>query len=486
MDDAPEYWTARRAAAEVAAGAIGSRELVANAFDRIDRFDGSLNAMCLRFDETALAAAERADAAVAAGAELGPLHGVPISVKEAYDLVGTPSTWGREDRADHRPQVNSPVVDRLEAAGAIIIGKTNVPQHLSDWQSNNPVYGRTRNPWDLDRTPGGSSGGSAVALAAGYAFLEAGSDIGGSLRNPAHFCGVAALKPTFEIVPTAGHTVDANLRDDDLAVTGPMGRTMSDVALGFDLIAGFDAPRSIGTTLTLPPSRHESLAGARIAVCAEEAVCAVSADVQRAIAEAADAAEAAGAIVTRDVELPVDTVDSHEIYIQLLRAVGTHALGGDELAAAVKASGGEPDDWRTKVARAQTQSHADWLRADLERSRMRLAWARFFDDFDLVLCPVAPTTAWRHDDRDRFDRSFDLVTPSGPTTIGYYEQLFWAGINTVVYLPSAALPGGRDSSGLPIGLQLIGPHLEDRTCLTLGAALEAELEGFVAPPLPQP
>ncbi|MEM7095988.1 MAG: amidase [Actinomycetota bacterium] len=477
------YWSAARAADAVASGEVTSTELVEAAFDRIDRYDDTLNAVCLRFDETARGSATRADQAVDAGDDLGPLHGVPITVKEAYDLVGTPSTWGRADRADHRPEHNSPVIDRLEAAGAIIVGKTNVPEHLADWQSNNPVYGRVCNPWDPDRTPGGSSGGSAVALAAGYSFLEAGSDIGGSLRNPAHYCGVASLKPTFGIVPTAGHALDDNLADVDIAVTGPMARSMGDVELGMQVIAGFDGPTAVGSALTLPPPRTPSLHGARIAVCTEESVCSVSAEIQQAVLAAADAAEAAGAAVTRDVELPVDTTDSHDVYLRLLRAVGVGDLDDDEFARLREIATGDAQDWRTRVAAAQTQTHAEWQRADLARSDLRRAWADFFADFDVLLCPVAPTTAWPHDDRDRFDRTIDLVTPGGPTTIGYYEQLFWAGINNVALLPAAALPGGRDTTGLPIGLQLIGPHLEDNTCLRLGIALEAELEGFVAPPM---
>ncbi len=484
MNDGPEYWSARTAAGKIAAGETTARELVENSFARMDRYDGELNAVVLRFDEAARSAADAADAAVAAGETLGPLHGVPISVKEAYDMVATPSTWGRDARRDHRPDTNSPVVDRLVEAGAIITAKTNVPEHLADWQSNNPVYGRARNPWDTDRTPGGSSGGSAIALAAGYSYLEAGSDIGGSLRNPAHYCGVAALKPTFGIVPMAGHALTDNLAEDDIAVCGPMARSMDDVALGFDTMLGLHGPAATGLRVELPAARTPDLRGARIAVCVEESLCAVADDIKAAISAAADAAASAGAVVTRDIELPVDSDHSHDVYIRLLRAVGADGAD-DETFAALRAVAetGDPTDWRTRVARAQTQSHADWLRADLERSNLRRAWAGFFEHFDVLLCPVAPTTAWPHDDRDRFDRTIDVATAGGSTTIGYYEQLFWAGINNVALLPAAVIPGGRDRAGLPLGLQLIGPYLEDRTCLAVGAALEAELEGFVPPPL---
>lgn len=473
------YWTAADAAEAVASGSVTSVELTQAAFDRIDRLDGELNAICWRFDERALKAAASADKAVAAGGPLGPLHGVPITVKEAYDIVDSPSTWGRLDRADHRPAANATVIDRFEAAGAIIIGKTNVPENLSDWQSNNPVYGRANNPYDTSRTPGGSSGGSAIALAAGYSFLDSGSDIGGSLRNPAHYCGIASHKPTFGIVPTTGHALTDNLRDTDISVTGPMGRTMADVRLCFEVIAGLDGPDAVGLTLTLPAPRHESLVGARIAVVPEEQVCRVSAETKSVIAAAADAAERAGAIVTRDAQLPVDSRHSHDVFIRTLRAVGAADLGPDEFALQGIEAGGDPTSWRTQVAKAVTQTHADWLRADYERSNLRRAWGAFFDDYDLVLCPVAPTAAWEHDDSDRFERTIDV----DGTPIGYYEQLFWAGVNNVAYLPSSVIPGGMSTSGLPIGLQLIGPYMEDLTCMHLAQCLEAELDGFVPPPL---
>lgn len=473
------YWTAAQAATAIANGEVTSVELTTACLDRITALDGELNAICVRLDDRALAAATAADDAIAAGGPLGPLHGVPITVKEAYDIVDTPSTWGRTDRADHRPEANAPVIDRFEAAGAIIIGKTNVPENLSDWQSNNPVYGRVHNPWDTTRTPGGSSGGSAVALAAGYSYLDSGSDIGGSLRNPAHYCGIASHKPTFGIVPTTGHALDDNLRQTDISVTGPMARTMSDVRLCFDVIAGLDGPDAVGLTLTLPAPRRESLVGARIAVVAEEPVCRVSAETKAAIEAAADAAEAAGAIVTRNAELPVDSRHSHDVFIRTVRAVGAADLGPDEWAIQELEAAGDPTSWRTQVGKAVTQSHGEWLRTDYERSNLRRAWAGFFENYDLLLCPVAPTVAWEHDDRDRFDRTIDV----DGDTIGYYEQLFWAGINNVAYLPASVIPGGLSEAGLPIGLQLIGPYMEDLTCMHLAQCLEAEIGGFVPPAL---
>ena len=485
MSDA-HYWTTDEARAAVVNGDVSSVELTEAALARIDEYDGELNAVCVRLDERARDAARRADRAVANGDELGPLHGVPMTVKEAWDIVDTPSTWGREDRADHRPTENASVIDRLDAAGAVILGKTNVPEHLADWQSNNPVYGRVRNPWDTDRTPGGSSGGSAVSLAAGYAYLESGSDIGGSLRNPAHYCGIAAHKPTHGIVPASGHALDDNLRHADIAVTGPMARTIADVRRCFDVIAGFDGPTATGITLTLPAPRTPTLEGARVAVITEESVCRVSADVQAAVRSGADAAESAGAIVTRDVELPVDTRHSHNVYIRLLRAVGTADVAADQFAELHLEAGGDPTLWQTRVAAAMTQTHGDWLRADKQRSDLRRAWASFFEDFDVVLCPVAPTVAWEHDDRDRFDRSIAIDT--GDETIGYYEQLFWAGINNVALLPASVIAGGLSPAGLPIGLQLIGPYLEDHTCMQLAESLEDELTaagtgGFRPPPM---
>ncbi len=479
--------TATETADAIRSGAISSSEAVDASLARIAALDGELNAVCVLLDEAARSQAAQADEKLASGEAVGPLHGVPMTVKEGIDVAGTPSTWGYEDRRHHSAEADATVVSRLRDAGAVLVGKTNVPVALADWQSNNPVYGRTVNPWNTDRTPGGSSGGSAVSLAAGYASIETGSDIGGSLRDPAHFCGVTAHKPTWGLVPLTGHALDTNLRPIDLSVIGPMARSATDLPLLFDTMAGPDGTEAHGYRLDLPPPRRGSLFGLRIAVVAQENVCAVSPDVQASIRAAATLAADAGAHV-EEVPLPVDTEYSHDVYIRILRSAFGSGLSPDEARSLRtktlrEAASTANQSWRTRVALASTMSHEEWLAADLERSNIRRQWASFFENYDIVLCPAAPTAAWPHDDADRFDRTIAI---GDGRTIGYYEQLFWAGISTLPYLPSTVIAGAPAADGLPIGLQLIGPHMGDRTTMQAAISLEAQLRehdagGFRAP-----
>jgi amidase len=232
---------ARKIASDLSRGAYSSREIVRAFISRIERFDNQINAVVVRRFDEALNEADAADVARASGGMVGPLHGIPITIKECFDFAGLPSTYGRLDRANHKARADAVTVSRLRAAGAIVLGKTNVPKDLSDWESYNDVYGHTRNPWDLNKSPGGSSGGSAAALAAGLSALELGSDIGGSIRTPATFCGVYGHKPTFGVVPIRGaNTPDETLAPRDMQVAGPMAQTVADLELAFDIMAGPD------------------------------------------------------------------------------------------------------------------------------------------------------------------------------------------------------------------------------------------------------
>ena len=473
------FWSATRLANAIRTGDITSREAVAACIDRIERFDGALNAVCVRLFDQAIEQADAADDARARGVDLGPLHGVPMTVKEAYDVVGTASTWGLSERANHVAVNDAEVIRRLRAAGAVLLGKTNVPPNLMDWQSDNPVYGRTHNPWNLERTPGGSSGGSAVSLAAGFAHFEAGSDIGGSLRNPAHFCGVCAHKPTFGIVPRQGQ----GLRDcepaGDLSVSGPMARYVEDLELGMRLMVGPEPRDGPGWRVELPPARHERVEQYRVAVITEEPVCRVASAVQGAIARVADAFEAAGVRVERDVALPFDTREAHRTYLKLLRGAG--CASDQEFDGWLEQAGRhrpEDDSYRAQIARAYTQTHRDWHQADAERMALRRQWSAFFGRYDVLLCPAAPTTAWAHDPRERFDREIDV----DGDTIGYYEQLFWAGVTIASYLPSTVIPAGLGPDGLPIGVQIVADHLQDHTALTAARLIESAAGGFVPAP----
>src|SRR6185436_5908666 len=244
-------------------------ELTDHAIARIEALDGRINAVVVHDFERARAAAAQADKALAAG-ERRPLLGLPMTVKEAFNVAGLPTTWGFPRGKDWRPAEDALIVARAKAAGDIVLGKTNVPVALADWQSYNDIYGTTNNPWDLGRTPGGSSGGSAAALAAGYVSLELGSDIGGSLRVPAHYCGVYAHKPSLVLIPGRGQTppnVPPLPFENDLAVIGPMARSAADLSLALDVVAGPDEQVNANAyRLALPPARHEDLKGFRVLV----------------------------------------------------------------------------------------------------------------------------------------------------------------------------------------------------------------------------
>ena len=264
-----DYRTTTELVGLLAARKVSAVELLERSVARIEARDKQINAVVVRDFERARDAAKAADAALARG-ERAPLLGVPMTVKESYNVAGLPTTWGFPAAKDFRPNDDALAVTRVKAAGAVILGKTNVPISLADWQSYNDVYGTTNNPWDLTRTPGGSSGGSAAALAAGYVSLELGSDIGGSLRVPAHYCGVFAHKPSLGLVPPRGQTppnVPPLPFENDLAVIGPMARSAADLALALDVVAGPDEQvNAIAYRLALPPPRHDDLKGFRVLV----------------------------------------------------------------------------------------------------------------------------------------------------------------------------------------------------------------------------
>src|SRR5689334_5110646 len=281
--------------------------------------------MSSQFDTQARAAADAADAALSTG-ERRTLLGVPMTV-EHYAVAGLPTTRGDPRYKDWNADDDALVVQRLKAAGAVILGKTNVPLNLADWQSFNEVYGTTNNPWDLSRTPGGSSGGSAAALAAGFVPLELGSDIGGSLRAPAHFCGVCSHKPSLELIPERGsgppQTPPGPVRGD-LSVIGPMARSAADLALALSVLAGPDELReAIGYRLALPPPRHERLADYRVLVLDRHPLCPTASDITTALDDLAGQLDKLGVVVLRQSPKLPDLALTTSTYAQLLMAVFT-------------------------------------------------------------------------------------------------------------------------------------------------------------------
>lgn len=478
----PAYASATELAAGLRARRYGSRELLEMYLGRVAALDGRINAVVVRDFDRARAAADAADAALDRGEVLGALHGLPITVKESFDVAGLPTTWGAPGNRGNVATATAEAVRRLEAAGAIVFGKTNVPLMLADWQSFNEVYGTTANPWDLERSPGGSSGGSAAALAAGLAGFEFGSDIGGSLRIPAHFCGIYAHKPTWGIVPPAGHWVVPGPRTD-ISVCGPMGRGAADLELGLQLTAGADGAEARAWKLQLPPAPHRHPRDFRVAVLLDAAESEVDGEVQAAVDAAARFLAAEGATVSWDARPDIDFATVSRDATLLIRATTSGRMPAadyERFRQERAALGADDDSYPARFARGIAATHREWLQAHARRYAMQQAWERFFSEWDVLLCPPAATVAFRHDHAlPRHERT----VPVNGRPLPSIAQVFWAGLAGIAHLPATVAPAALSRDGLPIGVQIIGRQYADLTCIALARILEQGFRGFVPPPL---
>jgi len=478
-----DYRSVRELAASLTSRQVSAVELTDRAIARIETLDGKLNAVVVRDFENARAAAKNADAALARG-ERRPLLGIPITVKEAFNVAGLPTTWGVASAKGWIAAQDAATVARLKAAGAIILGKTNVPFMLTDWQSFNDVYGTTNNPWDMTRSPGGSSGGSAASLAAGFVPLELGSDIGGSLRVPAHFCGVFAHKPTQALVPSRGHTpprIPALPVEVDLAVVGPMARSAGDLTLALDVLAGPDEPLATAYRLELPKPRHQSLKDFRVLLLDTHPLLPTGSAVRGALDRFADRLAKTGVMVTRASPLLPDLAVTARTYFSLLYSffgADVSAETYERLRNVAAAIAPDADDLDARIARGLAFSHRDWVWADRMRIGLAAGWRALFQQFDVVVCPILPTPAFPHDHGDFRARRIDIDGASHR----YAHQSVWAGVATLTGQPATAIPLERSAEGLPVGAQIIGPYLEDRTTLRFAELAEQEFGGFVAPP----
>lgn len=464
---------------------ISALEALEQAIGRIAARDGTINAVVVRDFDRARVAAVAADAALARG-DRRPLLGVPMTVKESFNVVGMPTTWGVVSAEGELPRHDAVAVARLKASGAVILGKTNISTYLADWQSVNAIYGRTRNPWDPGRTPGGSSGGGAAALAAGFVSLELGSDLFGSLRVPAHCCGVFAHKPTHGLIPPRGHAPPGTPElsvgmDADLAVVGPLARSASDLLLALDVLAGPDEAQAVGYRLELPPARHARLRDFKVLLLARHPLLPISGEVGAAIQQLADDLRRVGATVAESSALLPDLTQIASTFDWLLMAF----LGANspDPAYAARWDGAQrlPVEDQSRAAmrqRALVSSHRDWIRMHRMRVAITHQWRQVFREWDVVLCPVLPTTAFPHDDTEIHERSIEV----DGTRIPYGFQAIWSGLASLSGLPATVMPIGPGRSGLPVGVQIIGPYLEDRTSLTFAQLAEREFGGFRAPP----
>ena len=482
-----DFCSIARLADALATRKLSALELLEHTIARIEALDGRFNAVVVRDFDRARDAAKAADAALARG-ERNPLLGIPVTLKEPFDVAGLPSTWGFPQFRDFTPKQDALAVSRLKQAGAIIIGKTNIPIGLRDFQSYNDIYGVTRNPWDVNRSPGGSSGGCSAALAAGFGPLSIGSDIGGSIRVPAHFCGVFGHKPSLGLIPLRGYSLPPAPPvpgGGDLAVVGPMTRYAIDLERALDVLAGPDELRDgVGYRVALPRPRHEKLSNLRVLVIDTHPLMPTSDAVRAAIGHVAERLAKLGIKVAHDSPLLPDLASSARLYMRLLNAARSPRLSADAFAEAERAAGAlSGDDYSLQAERARgyVMSHRAWLATDAARLRLQEQWRILFQAFDVVLYPPFAVPAFPHDHSEPFDaRHLDIDGKSYPYLDATY---IWADPATTCGLPSTAAPIDRSPEGLPIGVQIIGPYLEDRTTIAFAGLLEREFGGFAPPPL---
>ena len=480
-----QFATAQAQLAALAAREVSAVELLDAAIARVESLDARLNAVAVRDFARARDAALAADKARARG-EHGALLGLPMTVKECFNIEGLPTTWGIPGTEGIPVQADSIAVSRLKAAGAVVFGKTNVAQQLADWQSFNPVYGVTNNPWDVTRAPGGSSGGAAAAVAAGFVALEMGSDLNGSLRIPAHSCGVFAHRPTFGLVPTRGFAppgvpmLSVN-GEVEFGVIGPMARCAADLALALDVLAGPDDAQATAYRLQIPNARHDRLKDFRILVLDEHPLLSTSVEVRTALQRYRENLRGVGCKVAHSSPLLPDLTNIAATFGQLLMAF----FGADMPLAAYEGLRAQVAQMKAsnpglppKAMTSLVMTHRDWIAADRVRIGIAHQWRQLFREWDVVLCPVLPTTAIAHDHAPMEQRHIDIDGQAIP----YQTQAMWSSVAAVGGLPATAMPIGLSPNGLPIGMQIIGPYLEDRTTIQFAELVEREFGGFVAPP----
>ncbi len=476
------FQTAKQLAAAVRKRKIGCLELLDLYLKRVETYNPELNAVIATDIEGARKRARAADRAFKAGKKLGPLHGVPMTIKESFDVAGFPTTWGDPAFKDSVAETNALVVQRMLAAGVTLFGKTNVPLNLADWQSYNDIYGQTNNPWDLSRSPGGSSGGSGAALAAGLTGIEAGSDIGASIRNPAHYCGVWGHKPTWGVVCPKGHRLGNTVAYPDINVVGPLARGAEDLEIALDAMAGPDEIDGRGWTLSLPRSRKTRLRDFRVAVLRTDRNAEVDRAVQGEIQKLADFLAKQKAKVDDKARPAFDTAELLDTYVKLLRGATSGRLSDEAFAKAAADAASLPagdTSYFAQMQRGNSLPHRTWLRLNERRHRYRLAWDAFFQDFDVMICPISMGAAFTHDHADpRHERTIAINNKRLPVV----DQVFWAGYTGVAYLPSTAVPIGQTADGLPIGVQVVGRQYDDFTTIAFAKLLEKEYRGFEPPP----
>ena len=483
---APELLSATALLSMLGRRDIGSLELLELLIARIERLNPALNAVIAMNLDAARAAAKAADNIPVD--QHGPLHGLPMTIKDAYEVKGMTATCGIPALAKHRPVHDAEAVALLRRAGAIPFGKTNTPVAAADHQSYNPLFGTSNNPWDVSRTPGGSSGGAAAAVATGFSPLELGSDIGGSIRCPAHFCGIYGHKPSFGIVPMRGHIppMPGTLSVSGLGVGGPIARSAVDLELALDVLVKPAELDGKAWSINLPQGRHQRLQDFRVALWADHKGYRVDSRCLDAMHAFAEDLRRAGVSIDDAARPDLDPAASDDLYIALLFSILSVDMTEEDLHQTM-AAGADCDardrSYPARIARAVQFSHHDFLRLQEQQQQLFRVWESFFTRYDIILCPVMPGVAFPHDHSGsgaiaQYGRRHVVDGEDCP----YMEGLQWPGLVTVAHLPATVLPTGRTIEGLPMGVQAVGPYLEDRTPLRFAQLVEREIGGYKAPP----
>jgi len=477
-----EFASAVEASKAIRRGEISSVELTEHILKRIDKYNPSLNAIVTLLEDEALARARKADEAAAKGEWWGAFHGVPVTVKDTFEMAGVRTTAGAPFLSKYIPKEDAAAVARLRAAGAVILGHTNVPLLAGDWQSYNEIFGTTNNPWDLRRTPGGSTGGGAASLAAGLSYFSIGSDIGGSIRVPAHFCGVYGHKPTLNLVPNRGHIPPppggSPSPPMDLAVAGPLARSASDLKMAMGILGGPDKEEVIAYSWSMPPARRASLSEYRIGYVIDDPLCPLSSDVKEVIAKAIEALAKVNPRMEEGWPSNIKPADQYDTYRYLLAATFAFQLQDNMVKSVHNQAAKQDNSFDTIAARAWTEPHKHFQAASSGRMAARAAWQEYFRTHDAFLIPTAFVPAFPHD-HSQMQNLRRLQTPEGQRN--YYDLMFWISFATLAGLPATTAPVGLTKEGLPVGLQIVGPYLEDGTPIDIAEKMADVIGGFQSP-----
>jgi amidase len=486
MADVDPFASATDLLAALRGGRVTASELTDLYIRRIERHDTRLNAVVVRDFDRARERARAADAGPA-GRGPAPLLGLPITLKESINVAGLETTCGVPEWKGYVSPHDAPAAARLAAAGTVLLGKTNVPPGLADWQSANPIHGRTNNPWDTARTPGGSSGGGAAALAAGLTALEVGSDIGGSIRVPAAFCGVYGHRPSETLLPRSGQFPMPPLPNAAvvMGVQGPLARSAEDLERALSVLAGPDVGEDVAWRVELPPARRTRLGDFRVAVLPPIPWLGLDGQIAAALDDLASRLGRLGCRVGRaQPDMLGDHREHFALYRSLLSAVTSARVDEDTRRQRAAMYETADDEFSRAHLRGLTARPGDYIAWNGRREQYRAAWRAFFRDWDVLLAPAMNVLAYPHIERawppDDSDLTLTLAVDDG--AVPYLHGLVYPAVSTVAGQPATAFPVGRSRERLPIGLQAIGPYLEDLTPIRFAALLAQEIGGFTRPP----